>query len=144
MAELRCRLQSLVLAMLGKKTGRRTNTSEVLGWMLVPMLDPKVVAFMRTLFPCSHWIYMATNRSDNMSEWVTTNASYLHRIVDHTAQEFNSALHWLGVRGCEFTKGSGHAAPLVLRDEAACGAKSKGKRVKQNAKSKKKRKRNGG
>ena len=72
---------------------------------------------------------MATNRSDNMSEWVTTNSSYLYRIVDHTAQEFNSALHWLGVRGCEFTKGSGHAAPLVLKDEAACRVTSDGRAV---------------
>ena len=129
MAELRCRLQSLVLAMLGKKTGRRINTSEVLGWMLVPVLDPKTLAFMRTLFPCSHWIYMATNRSDNMSEWVTTNSSYLYRIVDHTAQEFNSALHWLGVRGCEFTKGSGRASPMVLKDATACRVTSNGREV---------------
>ena len=67
-------------------------------------------------------------RSDNV-KWASANSSNLYRIVDHTAQEFNRALHWLGVRGCEFANGSGHVAPLVLTDEAACRVTTDGREV---------------
>ena len=138
MTQLRCRLQSLALAMLGRRP-TSPNKDEVVGWVTVPVVSPKTLIFMRTLFPCSHWMHTAKTIADKMHEWEVTNSTLLYQLTDMTAKGLNSALQWLTVRGCEFVEGSTSTAPPVLRHgDGTCAASSDQK----NARKKKKRKKN--
>ena len=105
MAELRCRLQSLTLAMLGRAPAGQ-NENKFVGWASVPLASPQAFTFMRTLFPCSHWIYTTENITNQISGGLPTNSSLLYRLPDLSAHELNGAAHWLNVSGCEFKDGS--------------------------------------
>ena len=96
MAELRCRLQSLALAMLGRARADQ-HENEFVGWVNVPMASPQMFKFMRTLFPCSHWIYTTKKIVKEISGGLPVNSSLLYRLPDLSAHELNRALHWLNV-----------------------------------------------
>ena len=103
MTELRCRLNSLAFAALG----RSPHESDVIGWVTLPQKRQQhLLAFMRTIFPCSRWIYSSRNSTSTIPEWMSNFSSSVYWLVDSPAERLdNNALNawinrpWIWVHG---------------------------------------------